>query len=631
MNTEKDIDKLFKKIFIHAENNNLKEALELAESIKNKEIKNPNYLELKGVLLSKASKTKKAISTLKKTIIKNPNQYGAYIVLGEIYCSQGKVSKAKEIFNKAKKIDNNQCLAETHLCKIMLNKGQIEKGINKLTELCKTYSNNLEARMALGMAFIELGEYELAEKLYEAIIEKNETHDLAKLSLGICFLQKGAIGSAEKIIEKYAYYYQHTRQGMAAVGLLRYRQGKTEEAIHHLKAAIGQGSVPILWKSTLVEAMARQGNKKPAIKFYKKLIKIGNKFSIFRVAKLYEELGEKNKATKFYNRIGEKDINYLESVEGYCRCNRKKGNINKLKQALNLHKKDQRIRLLLITELLKKEKSKEALQVIDSGLDLELSPRAKQGLYLLKGLIFDDLIKYEKAQKSFKKGNNKIKYKKPNSLSVDDEKIIEKEKEEKRTDEAPVFIMGSNSVLIKQVINLLEKNNITILKDRLINDNRNDCFSQPTPIRETNTWGNDLLSMKRKKYYRKIRAIGSEISNIVEALPFNLQTVYAIQRVFPNATLIVLDREQEDIELHQKVFGDDSVDLKSWKKAKEQLERLSLQIEILNTDNNLINTIKLEKIFNKKISVKKASKPRFWELSHFPKRHWINYKGFLNN
>ncbi len=93
MNTEKDIDKIFKKVFMHADNNNLKTALELVESIKNKEIKNPNYLELKGVLLSKASKTKKAISTLKKTIIKNPNQYGAYIVLGEIYCSQKKTPK----------------------------------------------------------------------------------------------------------------------------------------------------------------------------------------------------------------------------------------------------------------------------------------------------------------------------------------------------------------------------------------------------------------------------------------------------------------------------------------------------------------------------------------------------------
>ncbi len=629
MNTEKDIDKLFKKVFMHADNNNLKTALELVESIKNKEIKNPNYLELKGVLLSKASKTKKAISTLKKTIIKNPNQYGAYIVLGEIYCSQGKTSKAKEVFNRAQKIDNNQCLAETHLCKIILNKGQIEKGLNKLTEICKTNSNNLEARMALGMAYIELGEYELAEKLYEAIIERNETHDLAKLYLGICFLQKGAVETAEKIIEKYAFYYQNTRQGTAALGLLRYRQGKTEEAIHYLKAAIGQGSVPVLWRSTMVEAMAIQGNKKPAIKFYKKLMKTVNKFSIFRVAKLYEELGEKNKAAKFYNRIGEKDINYLESVEGYCRCNRKKGNINKLKQALGLHQKDLRMRFLLITELLKKEKSKEALQVIDAGLDIEINPRAKQDLYLLKGLIFDDLMKYEKAQKCFKKGNNKIKSKEPNSISVDDEKIIKKE--EKATDESPIFIMGSNSVLIKQVINLLEKNNITTLKDRLINDNRNDCFSQPTPIRETNTWGNDLLSMKRKKYYRKIKAISGESNNIVEVLPFNLQTVFAIQRIFPSATLIVLDREQEDIKLHQEVFGDDRVDLNSWKKAKEQLERFSLQIEVLNTDNNLINTIKLEKIFNKKISVKKGPKANFWELSHFPKRHWINYKELLNN
>jgi len=119
----------------------------------------------------------------------------------------------------------------------------------------------------------------------------------------------------------------------------------------------------------------------------------------------------------------------------------------------------------------------------------------------------------------------------------------------------------------------------------------------------------------------------------VDFMFLNPHQAKLIKRFFPEARVVVLQRNSPDIWLHQHAFGAEPIVAKDWTRTLNQLIGMGLNVEQVNTDKWLAGdeaTLKhLQSIFNKPLEKPKLRDVPWWRTSRFDEGHWKNYASHL--
>ncbi|VAW36310.1 hypothetical protein MNBD_GAMMA01-1087, partial [hydrothermal vent metagenome] len=268
--------------------NNLDDGLVTIEKAIEINPKAPAFHQVKGDILARLGQADAALKALKKALKDNPNLYQPHIVAGHIYYTKGIKKDAEKHFRMAMKIEPNNAEAQTCLAKIFIDDGEVQTGINMLRNIEQQHPEQASVKMMMGQAYIENGAYNFAENYFKKVLAMHPDYGLAGLYLGVAKLHTGDVKNAEKLIYTFNQQYQNTREGLAALGILMFKNNRFRAAAEYLRNAIGKGLAPMSWRAAFVESLARLGQHQPAIDFYTSLEKKNNnKVAIFRLGELY--------------------------------------------------------------------------------------------------------------------------------------------------------------------------------------------------------------------------------------------------------------------------------------------------------------------------------------------------------
>ncbi len=608
--------------------------------------KAPSFLQIKGSILARLGRGDEAAKVLEKAIEENPNLYHAHVSLGHLYYLKGDKRKAEKCFSSALRIDQERIEAQVNLARLWIDDGKVEKALNTLKKIEKDYPEQGSIKLLIADAYLESGAYSFAENYYQKVLAMHPENDLAGLYLGMSKIKTGDIASAEKLIIAYNNQYPNTREGTAALGLLFYEKNNIRIALEHLRKALSVGIAPISWRLAFVESLAKLGQQDAAIKFYKETkTPLTEKTKDYRLGELYELKGETKKAKQKYKKVKNNNSKYIASLLGIARCYLQEEKFKKAekatKEVLSIRPEHAEATLLNLTALLFQDKKDKALKKL-KNLDYDkYSEIYKKTFRLQHGLILDKLKKHKKAFKVFKDKTKQqeITPTKIDLLTEEEVKHVQKFTSTVKDDlKDPVFVIGLQSTGLNNFINWLNKENVIVLNDRLISLGRPDVLYAKQDIIALENLNDEGVAVERNKYHKTAHALKTSVAQdtlFADCMYFNPNQLVTIKKIFPKANIIVLSREEKDIQLNQEVFGEEPIPSNQWKKAVEQAQSLGLNIIEIDTDKWLDNdkeTMKiLEKVFEKPLGKTEEKQQKFWRKSLFPKNHWKNYKDFMDN
>jgi tetratricopeptide (TPR) repeat protein len=604
----------------------------------------PEYYQIKGNILARSGEFDEAISALKTALKENPNFYQSHIVIGHLYYTKGQRKKAESHFQMALKIDGFKVEAQVNLIKIQIDQGDIERAIKRLRNIEQQNPNDPSIKMMMGQAYLENGAYSFAEKYFQKVIQEFPNYDLAHLYHGITKIYTGENEMAERIIQNFTKKYPNVKEGIAAKGLMLFKNSRFKAAAEHLKSAISHGISPISWNGAYVESLARMGQIKPAIDFYKKLV---TKYDIashsFRLAELYEMQGKVSKAIKQYKKTKQTDGKYILSLLGLARCyllDEDAENAEETsRKVLTINANSEEATLILINSLLFKDDVEQALEILKSINYKSLNDVFKKTFRVLHANILDHQGKYDRAMGVYtdKARMDVQQVPKNKALSEEDLKKIQSiDTEIKAAKNEPIFIIGTQSTDIYEFNHWLMKQGVKVLSDRLVSHGRPDMFYSYQEIDDLLAIDGGTIRVDRDSYHQKakvIMATEEEKPLFADCLYINPYQMSVIKKYFPHAHVILLNRDSADIWLNQKAFGEESIAYKDWNESINQILSMGLNLTLVNIDEWLEGDEKLikklSKVFDTDLQANNAPPVKYWRTTFFPRGHWKNYKKHL--
>jgi tetratricopeptide (TPR) repeat protein len=624
--------------------NKLEEALSTINKALELEEQAPSFNQLKGSILARMGKNDEALVELKKAIKGNPNLYQSYIVIGHIYYTKGNRSEAEKHFKLAIKIDSKQPEGQVNLARILLDDGEVEAAINILKTVEEEHPDQATVKMMMGQAFIENGAYSYAENYFQKVLAMHPDYDLAGLYLGITKLYTGDMKNAEKLISVFNKQYPNTREGIAATGLFNFKNNRFGVAAEFLRKAIGSGLSPLSWRAAFVESLARMGTLQPAVDFYKNLEKkLDNKAAKFRLGELYEMQSKTAKAKKQYKKTKKEDSKYIASLLGMARIYLVENNPEKaekvIKKILENTSKHAEATLLLITSLLFQNKQEQVLNILNSINYSDYNEVYQKTFRLQHGLVLDNQKEYDKAMDVFM-DTNKFKMQDvqiAHKLSEGEVKQIKKFNSKVDDDTIdPVFIIGAESTGINDFALWLNEKGINVLNDRLVSMGRPDILYSYQKIEDIEKIDDAMVQLERELYHQKIKVYMNGIEDntfIADCMYINPTQMALVKKFFPDAQIVLLNRDTADVWLNQRVFGPEPVKSNDWNETVNQI--ISMDLNLIQVDydlwqqNDSQTLNKLSQIFKKELGNYDKKEQKYWRKTHFKKGHWKNYKKYL--
>ncbi len=172
----------------------------------------------------------------------------AYYNLGFLYRQKGRLSQAKEAWEKAvelgideeRKVELEGLINELDRLDIVeaqfesgtnaINRGKFKEGIILLQPLAKRYPHWWQVSFNLGVAYHNMGDYEKAKDIFKKVAELNPAIPEVHSQIGLCCFALGQMEEAEDALRKAIGLSNEDSGLLGNLGLVYLRQERFEEA-----------------------------------------------------------------------------------------------------------------------------------------------------------------------------------------------------------------------------------------------------------------------------------------------------------------------------------------------------------------------------------------------------------------
>lgn len=176
----------------------LNEAIEVVNKAKEFMPNNVNVKYLEAYILFKTGKIDESIKEAMDIIRNNPNFTQAYILLGNIYFTQGKLELARLIYIRAIEIKGYNPSLYSNLGLINIDLNEKNEALNNLKNAVEKAPASAYSYLNLSKFYIEAGDYEGAVNQLRVAISINPVFSEAYNNLGLAYMKLSLYEDAKK-------------------------------------------------------------------------------------------------------------------------------------------------------------------------------------------------------------------------------------------------------------------------------------------------------------------------------------------------------------------------------------------------------------------------------------------------
>ena len=357
------------------------------------------------------------------------------------------------------------------------------------------------------------------------------------------FLDRGAMQKAGILCRQVLQQDPDNADALSLLGLLAMKCGEFAKALDYFQRCLTNQPDSYVLQGNMGICLASLGDENGAVRHFRRAISL-NPDSV----ELYHNLVE------LYERL-----NRLDEAE------------KAIQQALKLESESESIWTRFYLAKLKQRQgaSQEAAEILEKIGIVPKNHPFYQNIQVLKGKVYNSLGRYQQAFAAFSTANEITAHSaRAKGVRENAEKIIERltryrawlesidpailqwQKEED-SHPVPVFLMGfprSGTTLLDQIVS--GHSQVVTLEERptLAAVNREFFFSDRSPA-DLLTLGSEEISSVRSNYWQQVarfsgKKVGEKI--IIDKMPLNSIYLPIIQRIFPEAKIIVCIRNPLD-------------------------------------------------------------------------------------
>jgi len=265
----------------HHQAGRLQEAEAIYRQILQADPKQPNALNLLGMLAHQVGQTDVAVELLTQAVSTMPGFAEAHNNLGNALKDLGELSRAAESYRKAISITPAFSEAQYNLGVVCKDAGELEGAVACYDKAIAINPNYVKAHYNRGVALYDLGQLNDAAFSYQNALKINPDYAEAHSNLGNVFRDLGQL----------------------------------DESVHHCRKAVEIMPEFAEAHVNLGLALQRQGNNEDAITCYKGVISIHPDFTVAysNLGTAYIEIGQFDKAVAQFNKAIELNPEYTEA------------------------------------------------------------------------------------------------------------------------------------------------------------------------------------------------------------------------------------------------------------------------------------------------------------------------------
>ncbi len=556
---------------------NLKKAVKLVPE-------NAIYMANLGIAYLRAGNTEAAISTLKKAINIQPDYKLAHYNLGSAYIKNHQANLAIDHF---KLLTTNQPENAEYLCALAdatRETGKWLQSIKLYKQTLELDTNNCRAHTNMGPLMMHLGQFDDAIKHCQRAIELEPKKTLTRKNLGDCYVQ---IEQLDEAMESYADALEIDNENselMVAIGNVWLETADHEEAaswfhkatqldndnisaqcgMAHIERVVGElkSSLdrlqPLLEKEpenievliNLSDTLWDDGNAEAALQHLNTLLKLQPQRTNYyaKIGQILSSAGDIDGALQHYQTALKQNPKCIPVLNGIATTQRGK-----------LEKHHVKIMQDLITT---------------NQTDNKLKPGNLAALHNGLAFYFDGIKQYEVAANHMQQANAfQWQHKNIRGWQYDPQKhedfisqliqtftpeYFERIKSKDNTDITPVFIVAmprSGTTLTEQI--LARHSNVLGIGERNFVSQSFNQFTQVNNeinLASLNKIKPSDIKQLRQNYLNKLHSLAQQshqpgITHIVDKMPDNYSLIGWILTLFPNAKIIHLQRNLNDVAL----------------------------------------------------------------------------------
>lgn len=617
--------------------NQLDAALKHAREAVNLVPNSDRYLQFKAQMLLANNQIDDALKTFKRSLKENPNLFYSYLAVGDIHAIRNESDKAKEHYRLALKVEQHGIPAITKLAKLMLLEGDYQGAADELQQAELQFPTEPNLKLHMGIMRLEQGEDGFAELYFKKLLEDQPEHNVAKTYLAISLINSDT-DQATQLIQQLVDAKVQIPELMVALGLLYARNNNPTEAIRYLKPVCQSGLAYPSWLLALAGAYAKNLQPNSAMAVINEVLKRGeNPKALLMLAQIHQVNNNLPLARKTLKRIVPDSREYPQSLLMLAECEYLEDHyeaatqvVDQLLELVPGHNGGLKLKINALSRLGHYDEALQAIGSIEQDKQLE---DFNQLMDFYGGLLQDAKGEYAAAWDHFKKLDQKPRFEVP-MLSAEDEK---------KTQSWPSppansvfrFALTDPATGHHHFVKWLEDNNIVPLTDRFTKQARADVFTQQWTTDALDALSDERIHLLRKKYTKHLQQVLSDdAEQVVDFIPFSPINVALIRRIFPQAHVVVLNRNFADLRLHNQVFGSYQVHYSQFSRLTNQMIGLNPNVTMLDIDGwhqkDEAVMQAVMKVFGPTNEALVIEDTRPLDRLMFPYMHWKNYQQYLN-
>ncbi|MFC3192832.1 tetratricopeptide repeat protein [Marinicella sediminis] len=617
--------------------NQLDTALKHAREAVNLVPNSDRYLQFKAQMLMANNEIDEALKTFKRSLKENPNLFYSYLAIGDIHAMRNQSSKAKDNYRLALKVQQQGIPAITKLAKLMMLESDFSAATDELQQAELQFPTDPELKLHSGILRLEQGEDGFAELYFKQLLDSEPGHVLAKIYLAISLINSDP-KAATQMIEQLVKDQIQRPELMVALGLLYAKDNNPVEAIKFLKPVCQSGLAYPSWLLALAHAFSANNQPNSSMAVINEVLKRGdNPRALLMLAQIHQVNDNLPAALRTLKRIGKDSPGYAQSLQLRAECafmqDQYAEAISLCDDLLQLQSDHNGALKLKLNALSKLEQYDEALAVIASINSEQQSEDFNQLMHFYGGLLQDANGSYADAWEHFKKLDPKPRFEAP-MLSASEEKVTQNWPSPP-TNSVFRFAFTDPATGHHHLVNWLEANQIAPLTDRFTKQARADLFTREWTVDMLDQLTDEQIHLLRKKYTKYLQQVVDDgVEQAVDFMPFSPINVAVIRRLFPQAHVIILNRNFADLRLHNQVFGSYQVHYSQFSKVTNQMIGLNPNVTMIDIDGwhsgdeSAIKSV--EKVFGPTSEPFVIGETKPLDRLLFPYMHWKKYQQYLN-
>jgi predicted TPR repeat methyltransferase len=233
-----EVDELLQQAVAHHQAGRLEEARAIYESILRFDSRNPNALNLLGMVHHRQGRHEPAADMIRRAIAAAPNVAGFHNNLGNIRLAQRQNEQAEACYRKAMHVEPNYVEAINNLGVALMAQGKVEEAIPLFTRAIGMKHDYPSARNNLGNALRAKRMYRESLGCYRDAIAFDPNHADAWSNLAISELELGELAEAEAAARRAIALRPDHVGAYFTLGMTLEEAGRREEAKGQLAEAL---------------------------------------------------------------------------------------------------------------------------------------------------------------------------------------------------------------------------------------------------------------------------------------------------------------------------------------------------------------------------------------------------------